>query len=183
MGSRYECLSEKLTQFIAEQKIFFVATATADSRVNLSPKGMDSFRVISNNRVAWLNVTGSGNETAAHVQQNPHMTIMFCAFAGPPIILRLYGTAKIVHKNDAEWPTLFLLFEPLPGARQIFDLSIDLVQTSCGMAVPNYSYEGDRELLKEWANKKGDAGLKQYWQDKNQLSLDSIPTHIVAKNV
>lgn len=183
MGKHYEELSERLAQFITEQKVFFVATATADSRVNVSPKGMDSLRVLGRKRVVWLSVTGSGNETSAHVQHDPRMTIMFCAFEGAPLILRLYGTAKVIHPNDAGWNELFPLFEPLPGARQIFDLSIDLVQTSCGMAVPYYAYEGDRELLKDWAVRKGEAGLKQYWEEKNQFSLDGIPTHIGTKNV
>jgi hypothetical protein len=183
MGKHYEELSEKHTQFITEQKIFFVGTATADSRVNVSPKGMDSLRVLGKNRVAWLNVTGSGNETSAHIQLNSRMTIMFCAFEGAPLILRLYGTAKVVHKNDVEWNALFPLFEPLAGARQIFDLAIDLVQTSCGMAVPYYSYEGDRELLQDWAAKKGDEGLKMYWEEKNQISLDNIPTNIMTKSI
>lgn len=183
MGKQYEALSERLFEFIAKQKIFFVGTATGDSRVNVSPKGMDSFRVLNNNRVIWLNVTGSGNETSAHVQQDPRMTIMFCAFEGPPLILRLYGTARVVHKNDDDWEELFTHFNPLPGARQIFDLSIELVQTSCGMSVPDYAYAGDRELLSDWARGKGDDGLKQYWEEKNQSSIDNIPTHIMAKNV
>jgi len=182
MGQKFNELSEKHVQFIAEQKIFFVGTACTNSRVNVSPKGMDSFRVINNTRVAWLNVTGSGNETAAHVQQNPRMTIMFCAFEGAPLILRLYGTAKVYHKGDAEWRELFPLFQPLPGARQIFDVTLDLVQSSCGMAVPYLSYDSDREQLSDWASKKGDEGIKQYWEDKNQLSLDGSPTHIVAKS-
>lgn len=181
MGKQFDALSKTHMQFIAEQKIFFVGTATADSRVNVSPKGMNSFRVLGENRVAWLNVTGSGNETAAHVQLNPRMTIMFCAYEGDPLILRLYGTARVVHRHDAEWHTLFPLFEPLPGARQIFDLAVDLVQTSCGMGVPCFSYAGDRELLKDWAVKKGEAGLQKYWEEKNQTSIDNIPTHIVAK--
>lgn len=183
MGKRYNELSQKHIEFIAQQKVFFVGTATADSRVNISPKGMNSFRVLSNNRAAWLNVTGSGNETSAHVQHNPRMTIMFCAFEGSPLILRLYGTAKVIHRNDPEWQGLFSMFDPMPGARQIFDLTIDLVQTSCGMAVPYYAYEGDRDLLNAWATNKGDKGLKQYWEEKNQLSLDQIPTNIVAKNI
>lgn len=183
MGKQYAELSEKHTQFITDQKIFFVGTATFGSRVNVSPKGMDSLRVLGKNRVAWLNVTGSGNETSAHIQLDPRMTIMFCAFEGAPLVLRLYGTAKVVHKNDVEWDTLFSLFEPLAGARQIFDLSIDLVQTSCGMGVPYYSYEGDRELLNDWAVKKGDGGLKTYWEEKNQVSIDRIPTNIMVKNV
>lgn len=182
MGKRYNQLSDSDIDFISRQKIFFVGTATADSRVNISPKGMDSFQVLSPERVVWLNVTGSGNETAAHVQSHPRMTIMFCAFEGAPLILRLYGTAKAVHKNDPEWDALCSLFLPLPGARQIFDLSIDLVQTSCGFGVPNFDYAGDRQTLNEWAVKKGEDGIRQYWADKNQTSLDGLPTHIVEKN-
>lgn len=183
MGKQYEALSEQLIEFIAEQKIYFVGTAAGDSRVNVFPMGMDSFRVFNKNRVIWLSVTGSGNETSAHVQQDPRMTIMFCAFEGPPLILRLYGTAKVIHRNDDEWEELFAHFHPLPGARQIFDLSIELVQTSCGMAVPHYAYIGDRELLSDWAKKKGDDGLKQYWAEKNQSSINNVPTNIIAKNV
>ena len=108
MGKQYESLSEKLTEFIAEQKIFFVGTATGSSRVNVSPKGMDTLRVLNNNRVIWLNVTGSGNETSAHVQLDPRMTIMFCAFEGQPLILRLYGTVRVIHKKDDDWKDLFL---------------------------------------------------------------------------
>jgi len=180
MGQRYQELSDKHIEFIAQQRLFFVGTATADSRVNVSPKGMDTFRVLGSRRVAWLNLTGSGNETAAHVQQLPRMTLMFCAFEGAPLILRLYGTAKVIHRYDPEWNDLFALFKPLPGARQIFDVSLDLVQTSCGMAVPNYDYVGNRELLSEWAVRKGDDGIKRYWEEKNQASIDGIPTHIVA---
>jgi hypothetical protein len=180
MAQRYNELSDAHIQFIAKQKIFFVGTATADSRINISPKGMDSLLVLGNRRIVWLNVTGSGNETSAHVQQQPRMTVMFCAFDGPPLILRLYGTARVVHPRDPEWHELISLFPPLPGARQMFDVTLDLVQTSCGMAVPYLSYTGDRELLNEWADKKGEEGLKQYREEKNQLSLDGIPTHIVA---
>jgi len=182
MAQRFNELSERHIQFIAEQKIFFVGTACADSRVNVSPKGMDSFRVLGNNRIAWLNATGSGNETSAHVQQDPRMTVMFCAFDGQPLILRLYGTAKVVHNSDPEWNDLFPLFKPLPGARQIFDLSVDLVQNSCGWTVPYFSHTKDREILSKWWAKKGEDSLKQYWNEKNQLSIDGIPTHIVAKN-
>lgn len=181
MGQRFNELSEKHMHFIAAQKIFFVGTACANSRVNVSPKGMDSLRVLGKNRIAWLNVTGSGNETSAHVLHDPRMTVMFCAFDGQPLILRLYGAATVIHKTDSEWNDLFPLFKPLPGARQIFDVTIDLVQTSCGMAVPYFSYAGDRELLSDWAAKRGDEGLKRYWEEKNQMSIDGIPTHIVAK--
>lgn len=181
MGQRYSELSDSHTGFIARQKVFFVGTATADSRVNVSPKGMDSFRVLGKNRIAWLNVTGSGNETAAHVQLSPRMTVMFCAFEGAPLILRLYGTAKAVHPDDPEWDELFSLFPPLPGARQIFDVAVDLVQSSCGMAVPLFDYAGEREMLSDWARKKGESGIRQYWEEKNRQSLDGIPSHIAAR--
>jgi hypothetical protein len=183
MGQRYSEIPEKLKQFIADQNIYFVGTATADSRVNISPKGMNSLRVLGSNRVIWLNVTGSGNETAAHVQDCPRITIMFAAFEGNPMILRLYGNAKAIHKNDPEWAELYSLFDPIPGARQIFDVAVDLVQTSCGMGVPLFDYVQEREQLTNWASKKGDEGIKKYWQEKNQISLDGKPTNIVSKNI
>lgn len=183
MGQHYSEIPDKLQKFISDQKIYFVGTATADSRVNVSPKGMDSLRVLNEHRVVWLNVTGSGNETSAHIQQNDRMTIMFTAFKDKPLILRLYGKAKVIHINDPEWQTLFSLFEPIPGARQIFDLTVDLVQTSCGMGVPFFEYIEEREQLKGWALKKGDRGLKEYWQTKNQQSIDGIPSNILSKNL
>jgi Pyridoxamine 5'-phosphate oxidase len=182
MGKRYSEIPDKLKQFIEDQKVFFVGTATASGRVNISPKGMDSLRVLNASRVIWLSVTGSGNETSAHIQENPRMTIMFAALAGNPMILRIYGNAKVIHRNDPEWDNLVTLFKPLPGARQIFDLAVDLVQTSCGMGVPFYDYVGEREQLNEWAYKKGDKGIKEYWKDKNQESIDGKPTHIIKKN-
>ena len=182
MGQRFPELSEDHIRFIQAQRMFFVGTATPDSRVNLSPKGMDSFRVLDSRRVAWLNLTGSGNETAAHVQHCPRMTMMFCAFEGPPLILRIYGQATAIHRGEAAWQELFPLFEPLPGARQIFDTAVDLVQTSCGMAVPRYAYQGDREELSEWAFKAGEEGVRSYWDRKNQTSIDGIPTHILSKS-
>jgi len=182
MSQRYTEISDKLKKFIEDQKIFFVGTATAESRVNISPKGMDSLRVIGKNRVIWLNVTGSGNETSAHIQEMPRMTLMFTAFEGSPMILRLYGHANVIHKNDAEWTALFSLFSPLSGARQIFDFNVELVQTSCGMSVPFYDYVEEREQLNKWADKQGDNGLKEYWQENNQLSLDGKPTNIKRKN-
>lgn len=182
MGQQYSEISNKLKLFIEDQKIFFVATAAADSRINISPKGMDSLRVLDNNRIAWLNVTGSGNETAAHIQQSSRMTVMFAAFEGSPVILRLYGNAKVIHKNDSQWQELFALFKPIPGARQIFDLAVDLVQTSCGTGVPFFDYVEEREQLKNWAVKKGEDGIKEYWEKRNQVSLDGKSTNIMDKN-
>ena len=179
MGKKYKEITDDLKAFIEAQKLFFVGTATAGGRINVSPKGMDSLRVLDRNRIVWLNLTGSGNETAAHVRELNRMTLMFCAFEGSPLILRLYGTAKVIHTRDAEWQDLYSHFRPLPGARQIFDMDIDLVQTSCGMGVPLFDYAGDREQLIDWAVRKGDAGLKQYWKGKNRTSLDGKPTDIM----
>lgn len=182
MGKQYSEISDKFKKFIEKQKIFFVGTATTDSRVNISPKGMDSLRILDANRIAWLNVTGSGNETSAHIQESSRMTILWAAFEGEPLILRAYGNATVVHKNDEAWDTLMPMFGETPGARQIFDLSIDLVQSSCGLAVPFLDYVEDRDSLKDWAEKKGDEGIKEYWERKNQTSLDGAPTHILKKN-
>lgn len=178
MGKRYTAIPENLRDFIAAQKIFFVATAGAQGRVNMSPKGMDSLRVLGDNRIVWLNLTGSGNETAAHVLENGRMTLMWCAFDGPPMILRIYGTAQAVHPRDEDWDELAGQLNLLPGARQIFDVSVDLVQTSCGFAVPLYDFTGERDQLIKWADTKGDAGIRLYWEDNNQTSLDGKPTHI-----
>lgn len=183
MSQQFTALSERLINFIQQQHLFFVATATADSHINLSPKGMDSLRIMNDNRLLWLNVTGSGNETAAHIAENPRMTIMFTALSGSPMILRLYGKAKVIHQKDPAWQQLFSLFDDLPGARQIFDMQIELVQTSCGMAVPFFEYQGEREQLNRWAEKQGENGIKQYWRESNQLSIDGLPTHIVEKNL
>jgi hypothetical protein len=182
MGKTYSNISDELKAFIEEQKLFFVGTAAADGRINVSPKGLDSLRILDRNRVMWLNLTGSGNETAAHVRELDRMTLMFCAFAGNPLILRLYGHARAIHRHDADWETSYALFNPLPGARQIFDMQVDLVQTSCGMGVPLYEYMGDRKQLIDWASRKGETGLEKYRAEKNRTSLDGKLTHITEAN-
>lgn len=178
MGKQYDAIPSELNDFIQQQKIFFVATAGQAGRVNLSPKGMDSLRIIDDHTVRWLNVTGSGNETAAHVLENQRMTIMFCAFDGKPMILRLYGNATMVQPKDAEWDQWSQEFPALPGARQIFTLNVDLVQTSCGMGVPFFDYKEERQQLNRWAEKKGEQGIEQYWMEKNAVSLDGKTTGI-----
>lgn len=183
MSQKFTSLSDQLISFIEAQKIFFVGTATNTSRVNISPKGMDSLKVINKNKIVWLNVTGSGNETSAHVQVDPRMTIMLTAFEGKPLILRLYGRAKVIHKNDTEWRSLYKLFKPFTGARQIFELNIDLVQTSCGMSVPLLDYLNERDQLTKWAENKGEDAIKEYWLENNQKSIDGIATNIATKNV
>lgn len=179
MGKQYSSINPDHSQFIATQKLFFVATAAHDGRVNVSPKGMDSLRILSPNRVAWLSVTGSGNETAAHLLQVNRITLMFCAFEGDPKILRLYGSARVIHPRDPQWSDLAALFPAHPGARQVIEVAVDLVQTSCGMAVPFFDYVGEREQLNDWARKKGVEGVHHYWKDRNQLSLDGQPTGII----
>ena len=181
MGKRFDSISEKYKSFISEQKIFFTGTAAADGRVNVSPKGMDSLRVIDDNTVVWLNLTGSGNETATHLLENDRMTIMFCAFDGPPTILRLFGHAKAVRPDDDEWSNYIDLFPKYRGVRQIMLMEVDLVQKSCGYAVPQYDYVGNREVLTQWTDKKTDAELDEYQREKNSLSIDGKATDILPK--
>ncbi len=176
MGKRYDAINEKLTDFIIQQQLFFVATAAADGRINLSPKGMDCLRIISPNQVVWLNLTGSGNETAAHLLENDRMTLMFCSFTQEPKILRLYGHAQSHQPDSQQWNAHIGRFPTLPGARQIIEMDVDLVQTSCGFGVPLFDYQGEREMLKEWAKKKGEDGIKAYWKERNSISLDGKPT-------
>ena len=178
MAKRFESLSQKLIEFIENQKVFFVATAMADGHINLSPKGMDTFRVLDPNRILWLNLTGSGNETATHLQYLNRMTIMFCAFDGKPLILRLYGTAKVYHERDSFWQENIHHFPSIAGSRQLIDMKVDFVQTSCGMAVPRMDFQEERELLKTWAENKGSDGLQEYYHEKNTVSLDGHPTRI-----
>ncbi|MBT8270614.1 MAG: pyridoxamine 5'-phosphate oxidase family protein [Bacteroidia bacterium] len=179
MGKRSGTISKKQQEFIADQKMFFVGTAAEDGRVNVSPKGMDTLKVLGPNRVIWLNLTGSGNETAAHVLKNRRMTIMFCAFEGSPLILRLYGKARVYHQRDPEYHELLTAFPNISGSRQIFDLRVELVQNSCGFGVPLYTYAGQRTLLEEWAQDKGEHGIKEYWEQKNTKSLDDLNTGIL----
>lgn len=179
MGKRIDQITPELQRFIEHQKIYFVATAMASGSVNLSPKGMDSFRVLSPNRVMWLNVTGSGNETSAHLLENDRITIMFCAFEGKPLILRLYGHGKAYHPRDPEWQEFIDLFPNTPGSRQLFDVAVEVVQTSCGMAVPFMDYNREREELKNWAEKKGEKGISAYWNEKNLTSFDGYPTGLL----
>lgn len=181
MGTLYDTIEPKLVEFIGRQQMFFVATAAPTGRVNVSPKGLDSFRVLGPNRVAWLNGTGSGNETAAHILDVPRMTIMFCAFQGNPWIVRLFGTAAMVQPGEDGWDALAALFPPQRGSRQVFTLDIDLVLTSCGFGVPLYSYDGQRDVLDSWAAKKGEDGLLAYQRLKNTESIDGLPTGLVQE--
>ncbi|MCP4131966.1 MAG: pyridoxamine 5'-phosphate oxidase family protein [bacterium] len=182
MAENFQELDKKHAEFINKQHLFFIGTAGAEGTVNVSPKGMDSLKVINPSKVVWLNYTGSGNETSTHVQENGRMTIMFCSFEKQPLILKLYGEAEVVHPRDSKWDEYNKLFGSPPGARQYFDLNIDLVLSSCGYAVPFYDYKGERETLLNWTRKKGHEGIVEYWKEKNQVSLDGKNTYIVEKS-
>jgi hypothetical protein len=178
VAEQFERLEDEHLQFIGRQQLFFVGTAGTEGRVNISPKGMDSFRVVAPDRVAWLNLTGSGNETAAHVLENGRMTILFCSFERQPLIMRLYGVARASHPRDQRWRELEQLFPDYPGGRQVFEMDLDLVQTSCGYAVPHYQYQGERDTLVKWSEKRGQSGIETYWRERNGVSLDGKDTGI-----
>jgi hypothetical protein len=178
MGTLHKRIDDGHRDFIERQRIFFVATAPRDGRINLSPKGLDSLRVVSPDRVLWLNLTGSGNETAAHLLEDGRMTLMFCAFEGDPLVLRLYGRARAIDKRQTAWAELIRLFPDPRGARQIIDMEVESLQTSCGFGVPLYNYAGEREQLHKWIDKKGPEGIRRYQREKNRHSIDGRPTDI-----
>ena len=177
MGKVLAALTDGLRGFIERQHLFFVASAPlGGGHVNLSPKGMDSFRVLGPTTVGYLDSVGSGNETSAHVLENGRITFMFCAFEGSPLILRLYGRGRTVLPGTAEWTALAPRFPTRPGVRQIIVAELTRVQTSCGEGVPFYSYAGERDQLVEWAAGKGPDGLAAYQAEKNRASIDGLPT-------
>jgi predicted pyridoxine 5'-phosphate oxidase superfamily flavin-nucleotide-binding protein len=183
MAKQYDEIEPQLRKFIEKQHIFFVATAAANSRINLSPKGQNALRVIDARTVAYLDWTGSGSEAAAHLLADGRMTIMVCSFEGPAMILRLYGRARSHLKGSAAYERLlaeqFNGEEPL-SARQIVELDVELTQTSCGYAVPEYEYKGEREVLTEYWDKRGAEGVKAYWAEENLTSIDGLPTGFEA---
>jgi len=172
-------------EFILKQHIFFNASATADGRVNVSPRDVASLRVLNERTVVYLDLTGSGNETAAHLLANGRLTLMFCAFEGPPMILRLYGKGRIIPRGTFEYLNLlassFANTEPI-GARQMVILDVELVQTSCGYNVPLFDHAGERTTLTRWAENKGEDGLEEYRRLKNAQSIDGFPTGLFALN-
>ena len=183
MGKPGKRLTPQHIAFIQERHVFFVATAPNHGKINLSPKGIDTFRILDDTTVAWLNLTGSGNETAAHVLENGRMTIMMCAFEGSPNILRIYGTARAVHPGDKEWPEVSKDFPELPGTRQIFIVHVDGVMNSCGFGVPIMEYKEERSTLLDWADKKGEEGIMQYQLDNNVTSLDGLETGLPTSDI
>ena len=180
MAKFHETLTPTHLEFIAQQKIYFVSSAPARGRVNLSPKGMDTFRVLSTARVGYLDATGSGNETAAHLAENGRVTIMMCSFATAPLIFRIYGRGRAVHPHNAEWAQLRPRFgPPLPGERQLIVAEIESIQTSCGFGVPFFEYRGERETLVDYAVRKGPEAMATYRAEKNVRSIDGLPTGLL----
>ena len=179
MPKQFEALNPDHRDFIQRQSIFFVSSATAGSRVNISPREISALRIVDDNSVIYLDRTGSGNETAAHMLADGRLTIMFCAFTGPPQIMRLYGTGTSVGWENAEFEDLISQYyggsKPL-GTRQIMRLKFDLVQTSCGYGVPLFEYKGDRNAIENWHENKGPDGIQSYWEQKNLSSIDGLPT-------
>ncbi|MEM8612414.1 MAG: pyridoxamine 5'-phosphate oxidase family protein [Cyanobacteria bacterium P01_H01_bin.105] len=184
MAKVFSEMSSLHQEFIQKQSLFFVASSplSADGHVNLSPKGLDTFRVLSAKLVAYLDLTGSGNETSAHVVENGRITLMFCSFGRQPLILRLYGQGTVVLPNSDRWTDLANHFEPTVGTRQIIVIDIHRVQTSCGYGVPLFDYQGQRPTLTAWAQKKGTAGIEQYQIDKGSTSIDGLTTPIGQLN-
>ena len=179
MARVHDSITGELRAFIEAQPLFFTASAplAADGHVNLSPKGLDTLRVLGPDRVAYLDLTGSGNETSAHLHENGRITLMFCAFQGPPRILRLFGTGRVVLPGDAEWDALAAYFPAYPGARQVVVGDVHRVQTSCGFGVPRMEPAGERDQLLRWAEAKGDA-LPSYRREKNARSIDGLPAPV-----
>ena len=178
MAEFYTGLNATLREFISKQRIFFVATAPPEGSINLSPKGLDTLRCLDAKTVAYLDLTGSGNETAAHLLADGRMTIMFCSFSGEPLTLRLRGQGHVVRPDEQEWPQLQALFRDLPGARQIFVLRIESVQTSCGQGVPVYEFQHDRTDLLRDLETLGSEGIETFQRRHNLVSIDGLPTNL-----
>jgi hypothetical protein len=179
MAKDFPSLTEHHRDFIARQHMFFTASAAAGTRINISPRSTDMLRVIGDNSVVYLDRTGSGNETAAHLLADGRLTIMFCAVEGPPLILRLYGRGHALGRGGEDYALLlaehYADIEPL-GARQMIRLDFDLVKTSCGYGVPLFDYKEERETMDKWALAKGEEGITAYWREKNLTSMDGLPT-------
>ena len=178
MAKFYTELNESLREFIAAQHIYFNASAPLKGRINISPKGLDTFRILNDRCVAYLDLTGSECETAAHIAENGRLTLMFCSFDTQPLILRLYGRGRVIHMRDPEWSKLHSQFPNYPGERQIILLDIETIMTTCGFAVPRYEYKGERDQLTEFACKMGDERMDEYRRVKNQTSIDGLPTYL-----
>ena len=177
MGKLYDGITPELADWLAKQRLFFVATAPlgAEGLVNCSPKGMDSFRVLGPREVAYLDLTGSGVETIAHLRENGRIVLMFCALEGAPLIVRFHGTGEALLAGSAEYAKLKAGFPDYPGARAIVRVRVARISDSCGFGVPRYGYVGERDTLARWAESKGADGLRQYRRERNAKSLDGLP--------
>jgi hypothetical protein len=176
MGRVLDAISDELAAFISRQHVFFVATApNGGGRVNVSPKGLDTFAVLDPRTVAYLDLTGSGVETIAHVRENGRITFMFCAFDGKPNIVRLYGRGDVLAIGEPEADALLPRFGSYPGARSVIRARLDRVSTSCGYGVPRLRYDGERDQLTAWADRRGPDGLDEYREEKNAVSIDGLP--------
>jgi hypothetical protein len=177
VGKHYEGIAPDLARWLERQHVFFVATAplAADGLLNCSPKGMDTFRILGPREVAYLDLTGSGIETIAHLRENGRIVFTFCAFAGPPKIVRLHGSGEILTAEASDYPSLRALFPDYVGARAIIRVTLTRISDSCGFAVPRYDYVGERETLVRWAESRGTEGLKRYRRQKNAHSIDGLP--------
>ena len=176
MSKFFEQLTPELTEFIRAQPVFFVATAAPGARINLSPKGMDTFRVLDEKRVAYLDLTGSGNETAAHLIHDGRITIMFCSFDQNAGIARIYGRGVVIHPGDERWAELIANFPKLPGVRQVMEIRVEAAMTSCGYAVPRMGEMTTRDTLEKYWIKKGEQAKEESWQKHNLRSIDGLPT-------
>jgi hypothetical protein len=176
LGKIYPAIDESLAQFIHAQKVFFVGSAPLDANghVNLSPKGLDTLRVLDPSNVAYLDLTGSGIETIAHVKENGRIVLMFCAFEGPPRILRIHGRGRVVEPRQNEFSSLAAHFPEYNGTRAIIVVQVARISDSCGYGVPLLKYEGERSQLSAWASKLGPEGLHEYRMKKNRRSIDGI---------
>lgn len=184
MAKQFPALDDTLTAFIARQHIFFAASATADSRINISPREASAFRVMGPNAVCWLDQTGSGAETAAHMLADGRLTVLFCSFEQQPMILRLFGRGRSLARSTPGYDAMLagaFAGEEAPGARQIVQMDIDLVQTSCGYGVPFFDFVSERTQLKTWAGALGAEGVAGYRARKNVVSIDGLPTGLLAE--
>jgi hypothetical protein len=177
MANIYSRIDDRLKTFIERQHLFFVGTAPAGStgHVNISPKGLDTFRILGPNEVAYIDFVGSGVETIAHLRENGRIIVMLCAFDGPPQIVRMHGRGEVIEPQDERFRSLFAKFNPAPGVRAIIRIDVKRISDSCGYAVPKYRYEGQRDQLGAWAERKGEELLASYQCEKNAVSIDGLP--------
>ena len=176
MAKRFPKLEDQHIDFIRAQHLFFVGTAAPIGRVNISPKGMDSLKVLSPRRIIWANMTGSGNETAGHLKQANRMTLMWCSFDKKPLILRVYSTARTIHHDHEDWDALSAEFPDLAAKRQVYDMNIEMVQTSCGFAVPIMDFQSERSTLQDYFEQSRGTAAEDYWSGVNAKTIDGLLT-------